>query len=649
MLVAACGLALIASPSRADETPQRELLLFDEPTVSAATKHPEPAREAPAAVTVITHEDIHRFGYRTLAEVLRSVSGFYGSYDRNYDYVGVRGFLRPGDYNDRILVLVNGHTYNDDIFQTALLGHEFGIDLEAIDHVEVIRGPGSALYGGNALFAVVNVVTRTGAEVNGVESHLDYGSFGAKHGQILGGTRLGEAEVFASGSFFDADGQSDLRFPQGVAHDLDGQRAYNAFLSSRYRGWGFQGGTNGREKQIPTGAYGTTFDVAGTQTFDARSFADLTYTATPLEPLTVAMRAFYDGYHYHGTYIYGRGRSQTKNEDLADSDWVGGEVRARWQLFESDALTLGTEYSYHPQARQQNFDRPTGTTYLDDSRSFGTWGVYAQNEWALTKRLRLVTGLRYDAYYDGRITQLSPRGALIWDAFEDTTVKLLIGNAFRPPNLLEQYYAYPGVGVQQVANPNLAAERNTTYEAVLEQGLWYGIRGDIALYRYDIANLIEQVTLPPTGSGTTRTQYRNLSSVEADGAEFEVRVPLPRGGQLRAQYAYQEATSDGAVLSNSPRNLGGVSLLYPLPLGVQAASQLLVVGPRRTSTGQRLEAAPILSFTLNVPTPIPHVGVSVSLYNLFDHMYPDPVGAEIQGNRVAQDGRTFRVQIAYVF
>src|ERR1051325_3600376 len=103
-----------ACADRDDAPTQRELLLFEEPDVSAAMKHPQRQSEAPSAVTVVTREEIHRLGYRTLGEALRGVRGFYLTSDRNYDYLGVRGFSRPGDYNDRILLLVDGHTYNDD-------------------------------------------------------------------------------------------------------------------------------------------------------------------------------------------------------------------------------------------------------------------------------------------------------------------------------------------------------------------------------------------------------------------------------------------------------------------------------------------------------------------------------------------------------
>ena len=129
--------------------------------ISTASKHWETAGEAPASVTVITSEMIQKFGFRTLAEALASVRSFYVSYDRNYTYLGIRGFSRPTDYNDRILLLLNGHTINEGFSGTSPFGTDFALDLNSVDRIEVVRGPGSALYGSGAIFAVVNVITRS--------------------------------------------------------------------------------------------------------------------------------------------------------------------------------------------------------------------------------------------------------------------------------------------------------------------------------------------------------------------------------------------------------------------------------------------------------------------------------------------------------
>ena len=131
-------------------------------TVFGASKREQRVTEAPSSVTILTAHDIRTFGWRTLADALGSVRGFYTTYDRNYTYVGVRGFGRPSDYNNRVLVLVNGHRFNDNVYDQALIGTEFPIDLALVERIEIIRGPGSALYGSSAFFAVINIVLRRG-------------------------------------------------------------------------------------------------------------------------------------------------------------------------------------------------------------------------------------------------------------------------------------------------------------------------------------------------------------------------------------------------------------------------------------------------------------------------------------------------------
>ena len=115
-----------------------------EEVIVGASRRRQSLHEAPAAVSVITAAEIKRFGWRTLGEILGHVRGVYVSTDRNYSFVGIRGFGRSGDYNSRILVLVNGHALNEPIYMGALLGREFGIDVDLIERLEIIRGPGSS-------------------------------------------------------------------------------------------------------------------------------------------------------------------------------------------------------------------------------------------------------------------------------------------------------------------------------------------------------------------------------------------------------------------------------------------------------------------------------------------------------------------------
>jgi len=110
-------------------------------TVSTASRYEQTAREAPASVTVVTAEDIRLYGYRTLDEIFDSLPGFYVTNDRNYTYIGVRGFSRPTDYNNRMLLLLNGAAITEAVWGSAPMGSDLGINIGSIEKVEIVRGP----------------------------------------------------------------------------------------------------------------------------------------------------------------------------------------------------------------------------------------------------------------------------------------------------------------------------------------------------------------------------------------------------------------------------------------------------------------------------------------------------------------------------
>ena len=218
ILLYCIGMCLIAHRGIAQEDEQeiREVSLDSllNTEISTAAKYEQTVSEAPASVTIITAEEIERHGYRTLEDILKSVRSFYLSNDRNYSYVGVRGFGRPTDYNSRILLLINGHSTNESVYGSALVGTERGLDLDSIERIEIVRGPGSALYGNNAMFAVVNIVTKKGNQLNGGRLSIETGSYRKLQGKAMFGKELDSGlNVLISGMWADIKGQ-DLYYQE---------------------------------------------------------------------------------------------------------------------------------------------------------------------------------------------------------------------------------------------------------------------------------------------------------------------------------------------------------------------------------------------------------------------------------------------------
>ena len=177
----------------------------------------------------------------------------------------MRGFARPGDYNTRFLLLVDGRRLNDGIYDMAPIGTDFPIDVSLIERIEVIRGPGSSLYGTSAFFAVVNVFTSTGASRKGLQVETRAGSLSTRGAVAsFGGVcrqRHGVPRWRIAVSV--RPGQTRLHFPEfdsgepgsGMARDIDDDESFNVFGSMSAGRVSIRASLARREKQVPTASF----------------------------------------------------------------------------------------------------------------------------------------------------------------------------------------------------------------------------------------------------------------------------------------------------------------------------------------------------------------------------------------------------------
>ena len=207
------GSVCSAQDSKPQDLSDMSIEQLSQITVYSASKHEQSVSDAPSSVTVITGDEIQRYGYRTLADILETVRGFYITSDRYQSYVGVRGFGRLGDWNSRILLLVDGHRINDNVLGQAFIGLEFPVDIDLIQRIEIIRGPSSSLYGAEAFFAVINVITRKDNQPKREEISFAAGSFGSYGGRATWDGEYKGAVFALSGSFYSSTGPT-LFFPE---------------------------------------------------------------------------------------------------------------------------------------------------------------------------------------------------------------------------------------------------------------------------------------------------------------------------------------------------------------------------------------------------------------------------------------------------
>jgi outer membrane receptor protein involved in Fe transport len=653
----ACGVASATPAPPAvqevdlSELPIEQLLALE---VFTASKFTQKVSDAPSAVSIVTAADIRAFGWRNLDDILRSMRGLYVSYDRNYSYLGARGFLRPGDYNSRFLLLVDGYRTNDSVYDQGTIGTEFVLDVDLIDRVEFVPGPGSSIYGSNAFFGVINVITKRGRDFNGGNVAVAAGSFGASKGRATYGWRdAGGLEVVLSASAFNTRGQ-DLYFPEfdtpatsnGKAQGLDYDRGNSVFAKFSYGPYSAMLAYSGRTKGMPTGSFSQAFNDPRSYTFDSQSFIDLGYRRVDGDAEWNA-HAYVGRYDYLGDYPADRA-TDAINRDGAHAYWWGGEIRLTSTHVERHKLVAGIEFERDERRDQYNFNIDSANNtqmLLDDRRQGNRLGAYLQDEITLREDVLLNAGIRHDRNSStGGVW--NPRLALIWKPWRTTSLKALYGSAFRAPNAYEQYYSVYAEGGQK-PNPDLQPERIRTRELVIEHHVSGESRITASLFHNTVSDLITQ-TLDPADNLLI---YRNLSRAVTRGAEIEYERLWQSGAKLRTSYTLQRATDDasGLMLANSPRQVGKLNLSMPFirnnwVTGIEAQ----YVG-RRNTLAAETGAYCVANWSFYLVNVAQGLDVSASAYNLFDRRYADPVGEELVQDAIRQDGRNFRVKLIYRF
>ena len=631
-----------------------EIMQIKIPTVYGASKHEQKITDAPASVTIVTREEIQAYGHRTLADILRSVRDFYVSDDRRYGSIGVRGVNRPGDFGGRILILVDGLRLNEPISDGVGVLSEFPIDVDMIERVEVIRGAGSALYGNNAFFAVINVITRTASDVNGVEASGEVGSLETYKGRLTYGHVFKNGlSLLLTGTLFDSAGNGRLYFPEfdqpvnnnGLAEGRDDDSFASAGLTLSYKDFTLQAGYVSRHKDVPTAPFGTIFNDPSLYVLDQRTFTRLSFAHDFEDDLSVHADLHWNSFYYKGEYPFAADETAPHNAsiflDRGNAQWWGAELQISKQLFKTHHFTFGTEFQDDSRIRLANYYVSPRVDFLKVQTSTANVGTYLQDEWAITKSLTLNAGLRYD-WFERFGGSWNPRGALIWNPGKTTTLKFLYGQAFRAPNAYEFSYAGPAFRV----NPGLQPEKVKSYELALEQAVTSKLRLSASGFYNQINGLISQQFDPDTD----QLFFDNGARAETKGGSVELEATLPKGIKGRVSYTLQRTTDvvTGEPFSNSPEQLAKFNLMFPLYRNkVFSGIELQYSSATVNTSHQPTPGFVLANWTLFSRELTKNLEASLSVHNIFDKKYAFPAAPDYLQPSIEQDGRTFRLKLTY--
>lgn len=510
--------------------------------------------DAPATISVIPREVLEKGAYRDLTDALRDVPGvIITPADNNTSDISLRGM--SANYT---LILVDGKRMSTRETQT---NGSTGTDqswvppLQAIERIEVVRGPMSSLYGSDAIGGVINIITRKVPDAWGGSARLDatlqqhsrsgnsyQGNFylaGPLKQEVLGVSLYG---------IYSYRGEDDIEY----GYRRYGNRALAAKVSltpTRNHDIVFEAGAS-RQKYMSTVGKTEPLDGTSAESTYKRQHYSLSHTGRW-------------GFAMSDSYVQ---REETRNiardmtitNTVANSSWT-------MPLFERHILTLGAFFNREA-LKDSTTNRISDRSTADRSR----YALFAEDEWQLTDSFALTGGIRMD-HDDNSGTHWSPRLYGVWHLTDAWTLKGGVSTGFRAPSLRQTLpdWGATSRGGNMYGNPDLKPEKSLSKEIGLVYNGSNGVNGSITVFDNEFTDKITRVACPecgpPNSFGRLPTTYVNVDDAVTRGLELAFSAPLARTLSLTSSYTYtysKQKSGDyaGHPLNQLPKHLFNVGL-----------------------------------------------------------------------------------------
>lgn len=583
-----------------------------------------------SAVSVVTANDIKMYGYSTLAEILNSMRGLHTFEDYEYTFLGGRGYGEPGDYAGRIILLINGYKANESFYGQAFFDENGLLDISVIERVEYIPGGNSAGYATGALLGAINIITKKGADIDGLQIAYHLGSHRSQTKRATFGEKFDNGlDLVWSVSSYNTQGRdfsySDADTGDEIQNNNNDAKNHRLFLKASYENFSIEASSVTFKKNLPSyPSSALVSDVPMEQT-DKSRFVRLQYDRELMHDTKMSFSLWHGQYEWqHYDPVSYREWNETALYTTT-SKWSGGDVKIIANWFEGHTFSLGQEYRYE---YDQKFYEMYGNP--DDAYDFTTpyeprktYSTYMYDNYTFSSDFIVNVGTRYDQSSYGN-KAFSPQIALLWNVTEETSLKLSSGRTNRQTTMFEE----AGEKLEK-------ADKN---EFVAEHAFDEQMKLLASVYRYEIKN---------------RFFLEKLPDIHAHGAEVELEKYFQEGTHLRISYAYQKAheTQGNKPLVNTPTHLAKLNVALPL-LGerLKAGWELHYVGAKPDNERKSTPSQWTADVNIFSHHWLANTDISFKIKNFFNKKYDDITWKQFSGDEVhPREERTFLLQLEYLF
>ncbi|MBI9083677.1 MAG: TonB-dependent receptor [Desulfobacterales bacterium] len=658
---AVLGTALLSGAVAANSYAQAEpketpVIQLNEISVTASRTEKEIVNE-PASVTIVSRTDLDASPFERVEDVLRSVVGVDVNSHYGFQTGGIKGRVHlrgaTSGITQRTLYLIDGVPQNDNANNSIGWIAYSQIPKDAIERIEIVRGPASALYGSEGLGGVINIITKKPVEKRETSVTLKYGSGETSSQEIFHSQKINRFGIMVNGQKEESDGfymqdpvtadankkwRDANRIYSKLTFDLD-ERSDLAFSFLRY------------EHEMSKGRpyfYGEKEDFRYWLNYTRRG------ETTNWRGLLYASDDEKDAYidESSGALKY---KAINRIENFQPFTW-GAELQSSFVLSSFGEMTLGLAY------KSVHFE--TEYTYLTTIREYRAEGdqeftsPFVDYEIPLFgEKLILNVGFRYDyanstngkerdtgatkgygpydnTYPDKTWEEFSPKGGIVYRPDKKTALRASVGKGFRVPTLFELYKTHTRSGKVTIANPDLEPEKILSYDVGAERLFLDTLWGRVGFYQSFAEDLIAAEDHPTNANWNTR---ENLEEVEIQGMELEFKWLPVENWTIFSNYTYnkteivedpQTPANEGNVVSGYPEHKAKAGFSYNNPHLFDANLIFNYVGKRFQDTENTIELDAYntvdVSIGKTVPSPakgIERLRLSLDIENLFDREY----------------------------